>query len=165
VLHGGAWQGFKSQILRFLDSEVTIIFLANSWETRDFKFARALAATVYPEFALPDVKVTAEVDPQVTSLMRGVLMQITTGTVDEKLFTPEALTASRREVIQNTLNALSLPVAVINSSEFIDVKAETNQRLHRFLLTDLGTSLICTIRLTTDNKIASLEITSLSAGQ
>jgi CubicO group peptidase (beta-lactamase class C family) len=165
VLHGGAWQGFKSQILRFLDSEVTIIFLANSWETRDFKFARALAATVYPEFALPDVKVTAEVDPQVTSLMRGVLMQITTGTVDEKLFTPEALTASRREVIQNTLNALSLPVAVINSSEFIDVKAETNQRVHRFLLTDLGTSLICTIKLTTDNKIASLEITSLSAGQ
>ena len=81
VIHGGAWQGFKSQIIRFLDSELTIIFLANSWETRDFKFARALAATVYPEFALPEVKVVEDVDPQVTSLMRRVLMQITKTTL------------------------------------------------------------------------------------
>ena len=32
--------GFKTFIIRFLDTELTIIFLANSWETRDFKFAR-----------------------------------------------------------------------------------------------------------------------------
>ena len=164
VLHGGAWQGFKSQILRFLDSEVTIIFLANSWETRDFKFARALAATVYPEFALPKLKVIADTDPQVTSLMRRVLMQITTGTVDEKLFTPEALAAfdsTPRGALQKTLNALSLPVAVINSSEFIDMKSETNLRVHRYLLTDLGTSLVCTIKLTPDNKISSIDLASI----
>lgn len=164
VLHGGAWQGFKSQILRFLDSEVTMIFLANSWETRDFKFARALAATVYPEFALPDVRVTGDADPQVTSLMRRVLMQITTGTIDEQLFTPEArltFDSTRRQALQKTLNALSLPVAVINSSEFIDMKSETNLRVHRYLLTDFGTSLVCTIKLTADNKISSIEITSI----
>ena len=164
VLHGGAWQGFKSQILRFLDSEVTIIFLANSWETRDFKFARALAATVYPEFALPDVKVIADADPQVTSLMRQVLMQITTGTFDEQLFTPEArvdFNSTRRQSLQKTLNALSLPVAVINSSELVDKKSESNLLVHRYLLTDFGTSLMCTIKLTPDNKISSLEVSVL----
>jgi hypothetical protein len=45
--------GFKSHIVRFLDTDLTIIFLANSWETRDFKFARGLAACFYPDFALP----------------------------------------------------------------------------------------------------------------
>ena len=164
VIHGGASQGFKSQIIRFLDSELTIIFLANSWETRDFKFARALAATVYPEFALPEVKVVEDVDPQVTSLMRRVLMQITNGALNEQLFTPEARVAfdsTRRQELQNRLNALSLPVAVINSSEFVERSTETTLRVHRYLLTDLGTSLLCTIKLTPDQKISSLEVRSL----
>ncbi len=164
VLHGGAWQGFKSQIIRFLDSEVSIIFLANSWETRDFKFARALAATVYPEFALPAVKVMEGADPKVTSLTRRVLMQITTGTLDEQLFTSEARTAfdsTRRKAFQNSLNALSLPVAVINSSEFIELKSENNLRVYYYLLTDLGASLVCAIKLTPDDKIASIEITAI----
>ena len=64
AFHGGAWQGFKTFIIRFLDTELTIIFLANSWETRDFKFARALASAFYPAFALPDVKTMLDLDAQ-----------------------------------------------------------------------------------------------------
>jgi CubicO group peptidase (beta-lactamase class C family) len=164
VLHGGAWQGFKSQIIRFLDSEVSIIFLANSWETRDFKLARALAAALYPEFALPDVRLGQDAEPQVTSLMRRLLIQITTDTVDEQLFTPQARAAfdgDHRKEIQNRLNALSLPVAVIQSSEFVDRRSENNLRVYRYLLTDLGGSLLCTVRLTPEDKISSLEVRSL----
>ena len=164
VLHGGAWQGFKSQIIRFLDSEVSIIFLANSWETRDFKLARALAATVYPEFALPDVRVGQDAEPQVTSLMRRVLIQITTETVDKELFTSQARATfdeNQQKEIQKRLNALSLPVAVIQSSEFVDRRSENNVRVYRYLLTDLGGSLLCTVELTPENKISLLEVRSL----
>src|SRR6266545_1788768 len=42
VYHGGAWQGFKSFIVRFPDDKLSIIFFANSWETREFKLARGL---------------------------------------------------------------------------------------------------------------------------
>jgi CubicO group peptidase (beta-lactamase class C family) len=76
VFHGGAWQGFKTFIIRFLDTELTIIFLANSWETRDFKFARGLASSFYPAFALPDVKTIPDLDPKTTSLVRRALMQL-----------------------------------------------------------------------------------------
>ena len=40
LFHGGAWQGFKSFIIRFPDEKLTIVFLANSWNTNDFKLAR-----------------------------------------------------------------------------------------------------------------------------
>src|SRR6185503_16097419 len=73
VFHGGAWQGFKTFIIRFLDTDLTIIFLANSWETRDFKLARGLAAAFYPAFSLPNVKTIEDTDPKTTSLIRRAL--------------------------------------------------------------------------------------------
>ena len=72
VFHGGAWQGFKSFIVRFPDDKLSIIFFANSWETKDFKFVRGLAAIYYPEFALPRVQPIEDKEPQVTASVRRV---------------------------------------------------------------------------------------------
>ena len=141
VFHGGAWQGFKSYIMRFLDTDLTIIFLANSWETRDFKLARALAATYYPAFALPNVKTIEDTDPKTTSLIRRALM--------------------KSKQIAQSLKAYSLPVAIIHSSELIERKTENNLRVYRYLLTDIGRSAICTIKLKPDDTIASIELVEL----
>src|SRR5262245_3078954 len=143
VFHGGAWQGFKTFIMRFLDTELTIIFLANSWETRDFKFARALASAFYPAFALPVVKTIADTEPKTTAIIRRALMQ-------------------NKEIAQS-LNAFSLPVAIIHSSELIDRKTENGLRIYRYLLTDIGRSAICTVKLTPDDKITSVQVEELRA--
>jgi CubicO group peptidase (beta-lactamase class C family) len=143
VFHGGAWQGFKSQIVRFLDAKLTIIFLANSWETREFKLARELAASFYPEFALPDVKTIQDTEPKTTLLVRRTLMQMVLRKADPRL------------------NSLSLPVAIINSSELVDRQNEDGLRVYRYLLTDIGRSLVCTVKLTTADKIAALDIAEL----
>lgn len=141
VFHGGAWQGFKTFIIRFLDTELTIIFLANSWETREFKLARRLAAAYYPAFALPDVKTVEDAEPKTTSLIRRALME--------------------NKDIAHHLKAFSLPVAIIHSGELIERKTENNLRVYRYLLTDIGRSAICTVKLTPDNKIASLQLVQL----
>ena len=148
VFHGGAWQGFKTFIMRFLDTELTIIYLANSWETRDFKFIRALASAYYPAFALPEVKTIADTEPKTTSIVRRALMQILMHR-DEN-----------REVAQS-LSAFTLPAAIIHSSELIERKTENNLRVYRYLLTDIGRSAICTVKLTPDDKIASIELLEL----
>lgn len=148
AFHGGAWQGFKTFIMRFLDTELTIIFLANSWETRDFKFARGLASAFYPDFALPPVRTIADTEPKTTSVVRRALMQILMHSDENK------------EVAQS-LNAFSLPVAIIHSSELIERKTENNLRVYRYLLTDIGRSAICTVKLTPDDKIASLQLVEL----
>jgi hypothetical protein len=149
AFHGGAWQGFKTFIIRFLDTELTIIFLANSWETRDFKLARGLAAAFYPDFALPDVKTIQDAEPKTTSLVRRALMQA-------------LMRGDYGTQITQSLNAFSLPVAIIHSSELIERKTENNLRVYRYLLTDIGRSAICTVKLTPDDKIASIELADVS---
>ncbi|HEY0761177.1 MAG TPA: serine hydrolase domain-containing protein [Pyrinomonadaceae bacterium] len=141
AFHGGAWQGFKTFIIRFLDTDLTIIFLANSWETRDFKFARALAAAFYPAFRLPEVKTIEDTDPKTTSLIRRALME--------------------NKQLAQELKPFSLPVAIIHSSELIERRSENNLRVYRYLLTDIGRSAICTVKLTPDNKIASVKLAQL----
>jgi len=141
VFHGGAWQGFKTFIIRFLDTDLTIIFLANSWETRDFKLARALASAFYPAFSLPNIKTIEDPDPKTTSLIRRALME--------------------NKAIAHDLKAFSLPVAIIHSSELIERKTENNQRVYRYLLTDIGRSAICTVKLTPDDKLASVQLVQL----
>jgi CubicO group peptidase (beta-lactamase class C family) len=148
VFHGGAWQGFKTFIMRFLDTELTIIFLANSWETRDFKFARGLASAFYPAFALPEVKTIPDTEPKTTSIVRRALMQI-------------VMHSDKNKAVAQSLNAFSLPAAIIHSSELIERKTENNLRVYRYLLTDIGRSAICTVKLTPDDKIASIELLEL----
>ena len=161
IVHGGAWQGFKTHILRFMDTKLTIIFLTNSWETRDFKLARALGASFYPSFALPEVRVIPNTDPKTTSLVRRVLMQFNMGKIDEELFTPHARAMLSISEIQKRLNAFSLPAAIINSSELVGISRENNERVYRYLLTDFGSSLLCTMKLAQDGKISAINVRAL----
>jgi len=163
VFHGGAWQGFKSFIIRFLDTRLTIIFLANSWETREFKFARELVASFYPEFALPAVNTIADAEPKTTALARRALIQLMTDKIDEQLFTPDcrAAIANQGKRIHASLNGFSLPIAIISSSELIESTSENNLRVYRYLLTDIGRSVSCTVKLTPDEKIAAIDLVEL----
>jgi CubicO group peptidase (beta-lactamase class C family) len=51
VQHGGAWQGFKSAIVRFPDDRLTVILLANLAATDPSKLAHGVAALVDPDLA------------------------------------------------------------------------------------------------------------------
>jgi CubicO group peptidase (beta-lactamase class C family) len=163
VFHGGAWQGFKSFIVRFPDDKLTIIYFANSWETTDVKLARGLISIFYPEFALPKAPPIADKEPKVTTLVRRVLLQFAKGTANPDLFTPEArakIFPDEAKHIGEMLNSLSLPSAVIHTNELIERREENDLRVYRYSLTDLGVSLFCTIKLMKDDKIASLQLSA-----
>jgi len=161
VFHGGAWQGFKSFIVRVPDDKLTIIFFANSWELRDSKFARGLVATFYPQFALPTVQPIEDKEPKVTGLVRSTLLNFARGIVDPNAFTPEAraiLFPGRAKQFGKTLNSLSLPIAIIYTNELIERRDENGVRIYRYAMHDIGSSVSCTVRLTQDGKIASLQL-------
>jgi CubicO group peptidase (beta-lactamase class C family) len=164
IFHGGAWQGFKSSVFRFLDDKLTIIFLANSWETNDIRLTRGLAAIFYPEFALPAIKPIEDREPKVTSLVRRVLLELSKGTASPELFTPDfraRILPDRAKELGESLNSLSLPVAVIHLSELVERRDENELRIYRYLLTDIGKSLSCKVKLTKNDKIAGLELTPI----
>lgn len=159
VFHGGAWQGFKSFIVRFPDDKITIILQANSWDARDFRLARGLVATVFPEFTLPAVQSIADQEPQVTAMTRRLLLQISQGTASPDAFTPTAQASffpDQAKEAGRLLNTLSLPIAIIFTNELIERRDENGLRVYRYALTDIGKSVFCTIKLTEANKIDSL---------
>lgn len=161
VYHGGAWQGFKSFIVRFPGDKLTIIFFANSWETKEFKMARGLTAIFYPEFAPPAVQPIADKEPQVTASLRRVLLQFARGTANPDLFTPEAranIFPDRAKQLGETLNSLSLPVAIIYTNELIGRREENGLRVYRYAMIDLGKTVFANVALTKENKIASLQL-------
>jgi CubicO group peptidase (beta-lactamase class C family) len=171
VFHGGAWQGFKSFILRFPDDKLTIIFFANWWNTKDFKLARELAAIFYPQFALPRVesiedRTIEDREPKSAAFIRRVLLQLSHGTATPDQFTPELqaeMFPHRARQIGETLGSLSLPIAVIHLGELIERRDENGLRIYRYLLTDIGKTLSCTVKLTREDKIAGFELSHLAS--
>ena len=49
--HGGSWQGFKTDIARFLGSDITVVVLANLAEARPERFSDGLAGILDPSLA------------------------------------------------------------------------------------------------------------------
>lgn len=164
VYHGGAWQGFKSSIIRFLDDQLTIIFFANSWDTNDVKLTRGLVSIFYPEFALPPSQKIDDREPKASALVRRTLLQLSKGEANPESFTPEFrahLSADHLKQRADNLNSLSLPVAIIHLSELVERRDEGNLRVYRYLLIDLGRTLSCVVTLTRDNKVAKIELSEM----
>lgn len=159
VFHGGAWQGFKSFIVRFPKDRITFIFMANSWDTQDFRFARGLVATHFPEFALPAVEAIADQEPDLTAMIRRVLLQLAQGKANSDSFTPAAASAmfpQKAREVGTLLNTLSLPIALIFTNELIEKKEENGLRVYRYAFNDIGKTIFCTVKLTSADKIDSL---------
>ena len=55
---------------------------------------------------------------------------------------------------------VSLPVAIIYTNELIERREENGLRIYRYALNDVGTSLFCTVKLTKDDKIADIQVSS-----
>ena len=53
IEHGGAWQGFKSQISRYVDDKLTVVVFANSSRTNQAAIAHGIAAIYIPALAQP----------------------------------------------------------------------------------------------------------------
>jgi hypothetical protein len=161
VFHGGAWQGFKSSIIRFRDDKLTIVFFANSWETNDVKLTRGLVSIFYPEFALPAAERIQDREQKTTALIRRVLLQIAKGSAEPEFFTPQfyaGLSRGQGKPLSDSLNSLSLPVAIIHLSELVERRDENDLRVYRYLLIDIDKTLSCTVKVTRDERIASLEL-------
>ncbi len=167
VFHGGAWQGFKSCIIRFPDDRLTIILLANSWNTREFKLARGIAGFYFPEFAVPPIPPLNDTEPKTMALVRKVLLQLTSNAVDRELLTPELakqLTPARVNDLGRILNSLTLPIAIFHSEELVERRDENGFRIYRYLFNDIGKTLSLTIKLTAEDKLEVFDLAEIAPG-
>ena len=151
--------------MRFPDEKLTIIVLANSWNTREFKLARGLAAFYFPEFAVPSAPSIADAEPKTTALIRKFLLQLTGGSFDKESLTPAfaaELTTERVNGYASLWNSLTLPVAIIHSEELVERRNENGQRTYHYLFNDIPKTLSLKVKLTNDDKIAAFELVEVN---
>lgn len=84
--HGGAWQGFKTHLARFIDDDLSIIVLANLAEADLQRFVNGIAAIVNPQLAVAPLSPIDDREPQVTVKLRSVLSATRTGTLSRSEF-------------------------------------------------------------------------------
>lgn len=161
IHHGGAWQGFQSYFIRYPDDKLAIAVFANLAQTNSVRLVRAVASAFYPELALSHAAIKDD-DPELTQTIKRVLLQLSEDKTDLKLLTAEMresyLPVKAKEAGE-VLRSLSLPIAVIYMSELIERKEESGLKTSRYLLTDVGQTLVAEVKTTRDNRIAGVQIT------
>lgn len=79
IAHGGAWQGFRAQLTRFVDDQLTVIALANSASARAGKLADIVAAHYMPALAVKAKPAIEETEPAVAERVRTIFTRIAAG--------------------------------------------------------------------------------------
>jgi CubicO group peptidase (beta-lactamase class C family) len=70
IRHGGAWQGFTSDISRYVDDKLTVIVLTNRIAAAPEAIGRGVAGFYVPELA-PIERVAIKIDPKVFDIYVG----------------------------------------------------------------------------------------------
>ncbi|MBK9155659.1 MAG: beta-lactamase family protein [Chloracidobacterium sp.] len=86
VEHGGAWQGFKAQISRYIDDDLSVIVFANLAQANQSRLANGVAWLIAPHLR---PKAIADPDPKVTEQTRELLIAFLDKKADMGRFTPE----------------------------------------------------------------------------
>jgi CubicO group peptidase (beta-lactamase class C family) len=160
VFHGGAWQGFQSYVIRFLDDRLTIVFFANLKQAHPYRLARGLAALFHSELRLPAVSPIAD-EPEVRRLVQRALNELADGNPGPETFTPAALASlasAEGTRLGDLLRTLELPVAVIAFAELVDRRDAAGSRTSHYVLTGLESTLDVTLATDLTGKIATLDV-------
>ncbi|WP_374580460.1 serine hydrolase domain-containing protein [Pseudoduganella sp.] len=83
--HGGAWQGFRSQLYRFVDDRLSVVVLANSATARPGKLGDIVAAHYLPALAPQARPAIAETEPAVAARVRAIFAQLASGQLPDGL--------------------------------------------------------------------------------
>ena len=154
VEHGGAWQGFKAQISRYVDDKLTVVVLANLIQTNQAKLAHGVAAIYNPELAQPPVE---DKEQEVTALARELLRKAAEGTLGPELFTDEARAALFPDRVKQAGEFLKT-LGKLDKIQLVERAQEGDMRVYRYELSYGSTTLSFLLFLTRDGKISGVQL-------
>jgi hypothetical protein len=153
IEHGGAWQGFKAHIARFVEDDLSVIVFANLAQANQAKLANGVAQIVVPELK---PKPIADPDPAFTARARELLVAVVHGKADMDRFTPEMQQALKNsnDRVAAFLKTLG-PIQNFNLIERAETPAGTR---YRYQVEFSGMSLFLAMAVTKDGKIAGFAL-------
>lgn len=156
--HGGAWQGFKSCLSRYVDDKVTVVVFANLAQSNPEQLAHGIAA----QYDAQLVSVNEPADAgKIAALLKEVLTKSVAGTTLPDVFTP----AARAELLPDKLKQISAALQPLGTITAVVLGGRTEEdgiyshRRYRLIGTaGIGKSRLCRVLLTKEDKIAQLEL-------
>lgn len=82
--HGGAWQGFRTNIVRYLGDDLSIIVLANGGMADTKKFTDGIAGLFNAALTSAKLAPIADAEPQVTARLKTLLADLSEGGLKPK---------------------------------------------------------------------------------
>ncbi|MFC3052077.1 serine hydrolase domain-containing protein [Kordiimonas pumila] len=112
VHHSGYWQGFKTQLSRYVDDGFTVAVLTNSLYGEPARIANVVAGLFNPDYA--PYEPIADSDSKQTAKMKSLTFEYLKGNADKSMFAKEAKalltdaqikrTAAQLEQLENMLS-------------------------------------------------------------
>ena len=156
VRHGGAWQGFKSEIARFLESDLTIVVLANLADADPARFTDGIAALLEPSLAKPELAPIADTEPQVTARLRELLATAARGKLEPEDFAyvRAGFFPHAADQLQEALGSLG-PPTTLSPLERRDLG---DDRVYTYDVAYAAKSFRVVLALAPDGKVAGLSV-------
>ena len=154
--HSGSWQGFKSQISRFIGEDLSVIVLANLAQARPARFADGIAAIMEPALAVPVLRPIEDREPSVTARCSRLIEQARSGTLVPSEFTllpADAFTEVARN-LQERLRSLG-PATTMALLRRIE---QGDDRLFTYEVTFADRALQFTVGLAPDDRVSEISL-------
>lgn len=157
IEHGGAWQGFTTYIARYVDDRLTVVALTNldSGHSNPKKITSGVAAIYNSALKPAEEKPIEDKEPQVTQMVRDLWREIVDGKAKPERFTEEAQKRLFPDEMQELGPALK-EFGELKTLELMDRTEEGERRNYRYRAKFTNLTLMISVGLTKDNKIARL---------
>ena len=157
IEHGGAWQGFTTYIARYVDDRLTVVALTNldSGHSNPKKITQGVAAIYNPALKPVEAKPIEDKEPQVTQMVRDLWREIVDGKARPEQFTEELKKRLFPDEMQELGPALK-EFGELKALELMERTEEGELRNYRYRAKFPNLTLMISVGLTKDNKIAGL---------
>ena len=154
--HSGSWQGFQTQLSRFVGADLSIIVLANLAQAETSRFVDGIAAIINPALAVRPPTPFDDAEPQVAEKLRRLLDAARAGTLSRAEFAyvragffPDAANAYKQE-----LEKLGPPSRV----QLLERRELGDDRVYLYQVTFATTTRYARLGLAPDDRISAFSL-------
>ena len=156
--HGGSWQGFKTQLSRFVDDDLSIVVLANLAQAQPSRFVDGIAAIIHPDLAVVTLSAIEDREPAITARVTRLIDDARAGRLTRDSFAyvragffPGAADYYRQQLTQ---------LGQVTKMQLVDRRTLGDDRVYVYDLTFAGGRRArLTVAFAPDDRVAEFGIT------
>lgn len=153
IEHGGAWQGFKAQISRYVDDNLTVIVFANLIQANQGQLASGVAQIIVPDLK---PKPIADPDPAFTAQTRELFTAVLDKKADMSRFTPEVQRALEQS--HDRVAAFVKTLGAVQTFKLMERVEVTDGVRYRYQVEFTGMSIFLAMTVNKDGKISGFAL-------